>query len=258
MKQKAIEGLARFGLIAKGVVYILMGGLAFVAALRLGETSARDANQSAAFLQLKHQHGGSLILGILVAGLICYCAWRYIQAFSKSSANIKLVKRARYFFSGIAYSSLAYSAIRLLLHHQKGGDQQQQMAASFLAKPFGVIAVVSAAVIIASIGFYQVYYGMSGKYKKHVQQLNKQKKFSQLLLWSGKAGYIARAVVWLIVSYLLFKAALHSNASEAGNTGKAFQFVENGPMGSYFSAAIGLGLLTYGLFNFIRAKYEDL
>jgi hypothetical protein len=256
MKKKVVERLARFGLIAKGVVYVLLGALAFMAAFGLGGASVNEANQSNAFVELKQKTGGTFLLAALVIGLFCYCVWRFIQSFSDE--NEKPGKRVLYFFSGLAYTSLAYSALRLLLYNEKGGDQQQQLTASFLSKPLGEVIIIAGAIILLAIGIYQIYYGLSEKYRKHVQELNPIGKTGQLLLASGKVGYVARGVVWLIISYLLFKAALQHDASQAGNTGKALQFIEGSPLGSYFLGAIGLGLLTYGLFNFIRAKYEDL
>jgi hypothetical protein len=256
MKKILIERLARFGLIAKGVVYILLGTLAFMAAFGLAGASAKEANQSNAFLELKEKDGGTLLLAALVVGLLCYCAWRFIQSFS--GENKKPVKRVRYFLSGLAYTSLAYSAFQLLFYNKKGSDQQQQLTASFLSMPLGEAIVIAVAMILSVIGIYQIYYGLSEKYKKHARELNQREKISQLLLASGKVGYLARGVVWLIISYLLFTAALQHDASRAGNTGAALQFVEKSPLGSYFLGAIGLGLATYGFFNFIRAKYEDV
>jgi uncharacterized membrane protein YidH (DUF202 family) len=256
MKEKTVEQLARVGLVAKGVVYVLLGALAFTAAAGLGSATANQASQSNALVELKQRTGGTLLLAVLLAGLLCYCVWRFVQSFSGNDK--KTTKRVRYFLSGLAYSSLAYSALRLLLHNKRGGDQQQQLTASFLSKPFGEVLVFAVALIVAGIGIYQVYYGLSEKYRKHVQGLTQRENTAQLLLASGKVGYPARGIVWLIVSYLLLKAALQHDASEAGNTGKAFQFVKESPLGSYFLGAIGLGLVTYGIFNFIRAKYERL
>jgi hypothetical protein len=60
----------------------------------------------------------------------------------------------------------------------------------------------------------------------------------------------------LIIAWLFSKAAWFSNAFEAGDTAKAFRFLESASYGSYLLGALGLGLLCYGLFNFIRARYE--
>jgi hypothetical protein len=50
-------------------------------------------------------------------------------------------------------------------------------------------------------------------------------------------------------------AARHASASEAGDTTKAFQFVE-GSFGSILLGALAVGLMLYGAFNFIRAQHE--
>jgi len=76
------------------------------------------------------------------------------------------------------------------------------------------------------------------------------------MLMAGKIGYISRGVVWLIISFLTVRAAIHASSSETGGEAKAFRFVETSPFGSYLLATLGIGLLAYGLFCFVRARYE--
>ena len=114
-----------------------------------------------------------------------------------------------------------------------------------------------AAIILAGIGIYQIYYGLSEKYKKHVSGLNLGESENRVLLFSGKAGYAARGFVWLIISFLLGKAALHSNSQEAGSTGEAYQFVGETSYGPILLFALALGLICYGIFNFVRARFES-
>jgi hypothetical protein len=59
-----------------------------------------------------------------------------------------------------------------------------------------------------------------------------------------------------VIAFLFFRAAFHAAASEAGSTGKAFRFIENSPLGSLLLGLLGLGVIAYGVFNFIRARYE--
>jgi putative Mn2+ efflux pump MntP len=110
--------------------------------------------------------------------------------------------------------------------------------------------------ILAGIGAYQIYYGFSEKYRKHVQGLSLHSEQSTLLLRTGKVGYISRGAVWLVIAFLFLRAAVHSAASEAGNTGKAFRFIETSAYGSLLLGALGVGLVAYGVFNFVRARYE--
>ena len=253
-----IEKIARIGLIAKGVVYVLLGTLAFMAAFEIGGQTNRDSSKSGVFNSIKEFPGGVIVLFLLAVGLICYSIWRGVQTFSNGNGSgIKWTKRVRYFFSGLLYLSLAGTAIQMIIRNKnKNDDENQYWVSEMLNHPFGQWFVGVGACILAGIGIYQLYYGLSEKYKKHVQELNLHSNGSSLLLRSGKIGYIARGIVWLIIAFLLLRAALHNNSSEAGDTSKAFSFIENASFGSYLLGALGIGLLAYGVFNFIRARYE--
>jgi hypothetical protein len=255
-----IKVIARAGLIAKGVVYSVLGTLAFMAAFEIGGLSDKEADKQGVFEAVKAE-GGEPLLAVLVLGLFCYSIWRIVQAFANTDKNSNqrksLKRRLRYFFSGIAYGSVGVFAARMLINDKNNsrGSSNRQLA-EILDKPWGQWAVGVSALIIAGIGTYQIYYGLFEKYRKHVSKLNLQSNGSGVLLRFGKIGYVARGLVWMILGWLLLKAAIHVNSKEAGNTGKAFQFLENTPYGSYWLGALGLGLLCYGIFNFIRSRYE--
>lgn len=251
-----IERMAQAGYIAKGVVYALLGLTAFLSAFELAGQRGEDATQSGALQLVKDLPAGTVLLVLLAAGLFCYSAWRGLQTFSSPGGEkTKWPKRLRYLVSGLAYLALGYAALRLVFAStSSGGDQNRVLAAELLQKPAGQILVALAALIFAATGLYQIYYGWSEKYRKHVQDLTSSN--ATLLLRAGKIGYVSRGLVWLVISYLFARAAVLSRADEAGNTGKAFRFVENSPFGSYLLGALGLGLVAYGIFNFIRARYE--
>ena len=252
-----IKRIAQAGLIAKGVVYILLGALGFMAAFELGGKNNNEASQTGALQALKELPAGTILLALLATGLLCYSIWRGIQTFYNNGKETSLTKRLRYFISGIAYLALAYAAARAIFEsHLDKADKNQKLAGELMDNPFGQILVGVAALILAGIGCYQIYYGLSEKYKKHVQELSLGSQHATTLLRAGKIGYISRGIVWLAIAYLFARAALHARSSEAGSTSKAFQVVEATPMGSYLLGFLGLGLIAYGIFNFIRARYE--
>lgn len=257
-KKPWIQQVARTGLISKGIVYVLLGALGFMAAFEIGGQSNKETDKTGVFHSVKDFPGGMIILILLTAGLVCYSIWRVIQAFSKQgSAEIKWPKRARYFFSGLVYLSLAFTAVKMIFETNKNnGDNNQYWTSQILHHPFGQWMIGLLALLLAGVGIYQVYYGFSEKYMKHVQKLNLHKSGSSPMLRAGKIGYISRGIVWLILAWLMMQAALHNNSSEAGDTGKAFEFIEDSSFGSYLLGALGIGLIAYGVFNFIRARYE--
>ncbi|RZJ33098.1 MAG: DUF1206 domain-containing protein [Flavobacterium sp.] len=255
-----IDYVARVGLSAKGFVYVLLGLLAFMAAFHLSDQSAGSTDKTGVFQFIEKQPGGKVMLAALAIGLICYVLWRFFQAlFMQPHSDVKskhLAKRFRYFFSGVAYSAVAFSVIKRLFASRGGsGDSWQRAADALLNKPYGPVLVGAIAMVLLSLGLYQIYYGFSEKYKKHINSALPA-EHRNLVLKAGKIGYLARGIVWLLMSILFFRAAIYSNPSHAGDTSKAFQFLKDASLGTYLLAAVALGLICYGVFNFIRARYE--
>ena len=104
-----IKKMARTGFVAKGMVYLLTGVLAFLAAFNLG-------GQKAGKLQvidfLENQPFGKIILGALGIGLCCYALWRFIQSLQNpeniNSDTKGTIKRVSFFISGLIYMALGF------------------------------------------------------------------------------------------------------------------------------------------------------
>lgn len=252
--------VARAGLFFKGVVYLLLGILAFRAAFHLGGESVRHADKAGVFDLVYRQNGGRFMLAVIAAGLICYCYWRLIEAFSNrkihSDPTRGLARSGRYLISGLIYGSLAVYAFRMLLFKEHGtGDSRQGLVQALMEQSHGQALVLIAATILSGVGLYQIYYGLSEKYRKHVYRAGYSESAPYLLV-TGKIGYVSRGVVWMIIAWLFYKAAIHANPAEAGDTGKAFEFLQETTYGAYLIAAVGVGLICYGGFNFVRARYD--
>ncbi|WP_162053103.1 DUF1206 domain-containing protein [Pontibacter pamirensis] len=256
-----VENFAKFGLSAKGVVYCLIGVLAFMSAFELGGQSTEGADRSGTFQFILEQPFGKWLLGIVAAGLACYVLWRFIQAIQdtehEGSDAKGIAKRLRYAFSGLIYAGLAYLAANMALGNGggSGGDSRQTLASELLQQPFGqwLVGIVAVGTMIA--GLYQIYHGYSEDYKKKIRSTGLKNDVEDTMIRAGMAGFIARGIVWLVIGYMFLQAALHSNAQEAGGSSRAFAFLEEASYGSYLLGAVALGLICYGVFMFMRAKY---
>ncbi|PSR54206.1 hypothetical protein AHMF7605_12075 [Adhaeribacter arboris] len=255
---------ARVGLTAKGIVYCLVGIMAFMAAFEIGGKSVADTGKAGIFQFILHQPFGKILLGLVAIGLLCFAIWRFIEAFldtEHKGTNAKGIGRCiGYAFSGVVYLGLAYYAATAALgksNGQSGSENTQQtLVHQLLEKPFGQWLVGALALGIIFLGIYQIYRAYSGEYLKKIQANRLRPNVQKLLLRAGKIGYTARGIVWSIIGFLFLKAALHANSSEAGGTQNAFSFLENANYGSILLGAVALGLTSYGIFMFVRAKCE--
>jgi hypothetical protein len=258
-KSRSFKSLAAAGLIAKGIVYCLLGLLAFMSAFHINGRTIAETDEQGVFSFIENLAGGKILLAIIAAGLVCYTIWRSIQAFSdtenKGSDSKGIAKRARYFLSGLFYLSIAVLAVKMILSDKSNGDKKQDLATTLLDQSYGPLLVGIVAVLFIGIGLYQIYYGVTEKFKKNIS-MSDERRGGKLLNNAAKLGYIARGITWILIGWLFGNAALHANAKEAGDSSKAFSMLSENSYGIYILAVIGIGLICYGGFNFVRARFE--
>jgi hypothetical protein len=259
-KKDWIVKYARVGYVAKGIVYCLIGVLTAMYALGIG---GEKASKSDAFMEVKELPGGSFLLGLIAAGLIGYSFWRFTQAVAdtenKGTDFKGIGKRIAYFISGLIYASIAYVAFKIALTNGGGseeGESQKMFLAELLDKPYGKYLAIAVGLIVIGNGLVQLKRAITGSFMKDVHGMP-QDQF-RVLERAGKFGYAARGIVFGILGYLFVKAAWNRNPSQAESTEGAFDFLRDNPMGDVMLAAVAIGLLGYGIFMFVRARYSDI
>jgi hypothetical protein len=257
-----VERLARFGYAAKGVVYVVIGYLALRLAFgQGGEATGPEGALSA----IGDQPFGRALLAIVAAGLFAYALWRLVQAVVDPERKGKdakgLAQRAGYAASGLTYGTLGLLAARMAMGQSggsQGGQSQEDWTARLLAQPFGVWLVGLVGLVIIGIGLYQLYYGISGKFRNELKLHEMSAVETTWATRAGRLGYIARGVVYTIIGGLFILAALNTNPEEAGGFGDAMAALAQQPYGPWLIGLVGLGVLAYGIYAFVQAKYRRI
>jgi hypothetical protein len=257
-----VEKLARFGYAAKGVVYTVIGILAIRLALGQG---GEATGPEGALTTIGQQPFGRTLLAIMAAGLLAYALWRFVQAVVDPERKGKdakgLAQRGGYVASGATYGALGLLAARMTIGQAGGGDggqSQQDWTARLLAQPFGVWLVVLVGLIIIGIGLYQLYYGVSGKFRR---ELKLHEMSSTEVAWatrSGQLGYAARGVVYGLIGSFFILAAVRANPQEAGGFGQALAELAQQPYGPWLLGLVALGVFCYGIYSFVQARYRRI
>ena len=138
-----VKNLARVGLAAIGVVYMLVGGLAFRLALGSGGGDGSAPDQQAALQKIQAAPMGRLVLGLIALGLFGYLVWRLTEAFAdiegEGDEPKGLAKRAGHAVNGLVYGGIGLQAGLMALGRSSGGGDasQQEWTARFMSLPFG-------------------------------------------------------------------------------------------------------------------------
>jgi hypothetical protein len=257
-----IVPLARFGYAAKGVVYIVIGGLAALAAFTTG---GRTTDSRGAFEEILSHSYGKLLLGAIAVGMAAYAVWRFVQAVkdteNKGSDAKGIARRIGYAIIGVIHIGLAYSAAQLIFGSggaSRGDAASKEWTATLLAQPFGQLLVGAVGLGFLAFAVSQFYKAYTTKFREKLKTNEMNDKTQTFATRFGQAGLAARGVVFGIIGVFLIQAALNSNASQARGLSGALRALEQQSYGQWVLGIVALGLVAYGLYMFVLARYRRI
>lgn len=257
-----IRILARLGYGAKAVVYLSLGILAIQAALNMGgETTGSEG----ALAAIAAQPFGQVLLFLVSFGLLGYILWRLVQAFldpeHDSSDFSDVVRRLSYLFSGIAYGSLAFTALRLALgqQSQSSSSSSETWAARLLQQPMGQWLVGTAGACVIGVGFYYFYRAIRAKFRKRLRLHRFSQATQRGIVRLCQFGIAARGLVFSIIGGFLIKAAIAADAEQARSTEGALEALEqSSTIGQWILIVTAAGLVAYGIYMAVQARYRKI
>jgi len=245
--------LARIGFGAKGVVYLILGVLAV--------QGTAGGGTKGALSEIVRQPFGKIMLSVVMVGLAAYGLWRVLQSTldpeNEGREPKALGKRIGWFCSGLAYFALAFSAARIVLGGGGGGgDGAESGTQTLLSLPFGqwLVGIVGVGVLLA--GAHQLKQAITADFREDFALRKMSGPEKTWATYAGRAGHAARTVLYVIIGVFLLQAAWTANPDQAGGLGEALDTLQRQPYGPWLLGAAGIGLVCYGLYCFVMARYR--
>jgi hypothetical protein len=260
----ALEHLARVGLIAYGLVHVLIGWLALQIAWFGG--GGESADQSGALSTLADTPVGGPLLWVLGIGLFALAVWQAAEVF-RWSGGLRSSGRQRRTAIGrvgkavakaILYFALGVLTLQVANGNQTSGEESTDQAAEgVIGLPGGRFIVGAAGLVVVGVAVYHVYKGWTKKFLESVDTTSASPSARRWIERVGRVGYAAKGVALLVVGGLLVWAAITYDPDKAAGLDGALRTVRDAPFGGILLTLIALGLMAFGVFCFARARYPE-
>jgi hypothetical protein len=253
----AAHFLARAGLTARGVIYILIGLVAVLVAL--GQ-SKREADQLGALQLLAGKSYGLVALWLLGIGFAAYALWRLSEAaFGVTGEPPGAGPRLKSLGRAIIYAAFSYLTFTVIHGTAKSQSKRQQdITATAMKHTDGrvLVGIIGAAVVIA--GIVLIVEGIRKKFMKYLQTGQMSARMRRVVKVLGMTGTIARGLVFALAGVGVIAAAITHKASDSGGIDKALLTLRDQPFGEFLMLLAALGLVVFGAYGLCEARWRKV
>jgi hypothetical protein len=249
----------KVGYAAKGLIYLLIGTLAL--RLAFGVDGGRLTDASGVLRIVLRQPFGVILLGIIGVGILTYAVWQLVEGVydtrRKGGGVRGWIHRSLTMIKGVAYGTVGWEAMRTVLGIRGRSQDADEIAAGVMAFPLGdwFLALVGIGVVVYGgreiWNAWQCRFGDDLDYRRLCREAN----------WAviiGRAGNGARGILLMTIGLALMRAGLDRRPADAGGIDESLWTLLSQPFGPWILAGVAAGLICFGIFQFMHARYARL
>lgn len=254
---KPLGWLARVGLVARGLVYLIIGVLALELALGVG---GKAANQQDALKAIAEQSFGRFLLVLVAIGLAGYALWRLTRAAVGHGAEQRdsATDRIAALGSGVAYGILGVTAVEIVASSNSSSGTPKEATGGVLGWSGGTVLVAIAGAVLIGVAAYQAYKGLGKKFLEDAKTGEMSESVRRGYTALGVFGHVARAVIFGLIGYGLIKAATDYNPKEAIGLDGALRQLADSSYGPALLGLVAAGLAGFAIYSMADARYRKV
>lgn len=252
--------LARGGLAARGVMYVIIGWIAIQIAFG---NSGSKADQSGALRLVAKTPFGSVALWLLVIGFTGMALWRLSEAIfgaagpdgHKTGTRLAALARA------ILYGVIALVVLKFALGlgaPTSGDKQSRDLTATALHYPGGQVIVAIVGLVIIGIGGNLIYQAWKKKFLRHLRFGSASPSVRKVVTRLGQVGGIARGTVFATAGIFLMIAAIAAKPGQAKGIDSSLRALARTPLGPWLLVLVAVGLIIFGVYSWCEARWRDV
>jgi hypothetical protein len=257
-----LRALARTGLVAYGVLHLLIAWLALQMARGVG---AADADQTGALQTVADGPGGRVLLWAIGLGLLSLALWqagevlRWWRGFLDPRHRLRTAfVCAKCLAKGTVYAALGVTGLLFAVGAGYQADERlRELTDDALEIPGGTLAVGAVAVAVVALGLYTLSRGVTGGFMRDIDLPAAPDRWEPVIEVIGRIGYLAKGVAFGLVGVLLWRAARSADVSTATGLDGAMTTIAGTGGGPWLLGAVAAGFAAFGLYALARARYPD-
>lgn len=259
-ESETAENAGRAGLAARGVMYCVVAALVVRVIFGADEQLDREGVLEAL---VRHPVGYVGVVA-LAAGFAGYAFWRFAEALSGkkrgTDETMSAPKRILQVGHALIYIGALGVALRVLAsgHGSRPNETEREWTASLLQATAGRWIVGAVGLGLLCGGAYLAWRGLSERFRRKIDEAEMPEWQRRWLPRLGMLGYASRGAVLAIIGWFVMSAAVEFDAKEAVGIDGALKRLLGEPYGKPALAAIAAGLLAFGLFSFVEARYREI
>lgn len=248
-----VQRLGRLGLVARGLLYVVVGLLA----ANVARGADEQADRQGALRTIGSNPVGRVALLAVVAGFAGYALWRFAEATVRPGdkgvgGRLHSALKA-ILYTGFAFTTLAFVATK---RSANSDEKEQDYASRVLHWPAGRYLVAAVGLTLIGIGVGNAYRALSGRYKKHLKEQEIPESCESWFPIVAHLGLAARATAFSLVGAFLVQAALTYDAEKARGLDGSLRTIAREPWGRPLVVLVAIGLVSFGAWCFIEARYR--
>jgi hypothetical protein len=251
---KALDVVARSGFAVMALLHVVIGAIAI--ALALGQPG--QAEPTGAIEQLAANPWGPAVMWACLVGCAGLSLWQLSEATLRARhlpAGERLGKLISSGFLSVAYGSvgLSFAGFAVGLRGDSG-DSTKDFSTALVRSPLGVPALIALGLTVIGVGIYFIVKGFRKQFKEELHHFEGTRR-GRVISGLGVAGHAATGVALTLVGLLFVVAAARNQPGESTGLDGSLKALLDHPVGPYLLMAIAAGLISYGVFALIRAKF---
>lgn len=257
---RPFQTLARAGIVARGVTYLLVGYIAVRIALGKGGSADRQG----ALQTVAATPGGTVILWLLAVGFAGLALWHFTEAVKGQAGpeGRKARKRLTALARGAFYVAVCSSTVAFVVGTGGPGSSDRK-SEDMTGTAMHDVPAGRWLVLVVGLGFVAAGIGLSvtalrRDFEKQLKTGLMSRRVRRAVEALGMVGRSTRALVFAAAGAFLVYAAVSFDPRKAkGVDGTLREFAATG-FGPWLLVLVAFGLVVFGLYCFCEARWRRL